>query len=78
MLSRAYTLTNASNRILYSKSFGLLGCSSKAIGAQIASGSGVICFTGDQGFQMNIQELQFIAARNLPILTVVINNNSQV
>lgn len=76
-LSRAYTLTNASNRILYSKSFGLLGCSlPKAIGAQIASGSRVICFTGDQGFQMNIQELQFIAARNLPILIVVVNNNS--
>ncbi len=76
-LSRAYTLSNASNRILYSKSFGLLGCSlPKAIGAQIASGSKVICFTGDQGFQMNMQELQFVAARNLPILIVVVNNNS--
>ncbi len=76
-LSRAYTLANVSNLILYSRSFGLLGCSlPKAIGAQMASGSKVICFTGDQGFQMNIQELQSIAANNLPILIVAINNNS--
>jgi acetolactate synthase-1/2/3 large subunit len=76
-LSRAYTHANVSNRILYSKSFGLLGCSlPKAIGAQIASGSKVICFTGDQGFQMNIQELQFITTNKLQILIVVVNNNS--
>jgi len=76
-LSRAYTLAGVSNRILFSKSFGLLGCSlPKAIGVQIASGSKVICFTGDQGFQMNMQELQFITTNNLPILIVVINNNS--
>lgn len=76
-LSRAYSLSKVSNRILFSKSFGLLGCSlPKAIGAQIASGSKVICFTGDQGFQMNMQELQFVAKNGLPILIVVVNNNS--
>lgn len=76
-LSRAYAFAKVSNRILFSKSFGLLGCSiPKAIGAHIASGSKIFCFTGDQGFQMNMQELQFIATNNLPILIIVINNNS--
>lgn len=76
-LSRAYSIAKVSNRIMFSKSFGLLGCSlPKAIGAQLGSGEKVICFTGDQGFQMNIQELQFIATNHLPILIVVVNNNS--
>ena len=76
-LSRAYSLSKVSNRIIFSKSFGLLGCSlPKAIGAQIVSGSKVICFTGDQGFQMNMQELQFIVTNHMPILIVVVNNNS--
>ena len=36
----------------------------------------VVCFTGDQGFQMNIQELQAIAHDKLPILIVVMNNSA--
>jgi acetolactate synthase-1/2/3 large subunit len=76
-LSRAYALSNVSNRVLYSKSFGALGCSlPKAIGAYYATRKRVFCFTGDQGFQMNIQELQFIANKNLPITIILINNFS--
>lgn len=74
-LSQAYCSTGIKNRILYSKTYGSLGNSlSKAIGAYYATRRPVVCFTGDQGFQMNIQELQLIAQEKLPITVVVINN----
>lgn len=76
-LSHAYTGAEIGNRILYSKSFGTLGSSlGKAVGAHYAARGPVVCFTGDQGFQFNIQELQFIASHQLPIYIVVINNQS--
>jgi acetolactate synthase-1/2/3 large subunit len=76
-LSRAYALAGKSNRVLYSKSFGALGCSlPKAIGAHYATGKTVLCFAGDQGFQMNIQELQLIAHEGLPVKIIVLNNAS--
>lgn len=47
-----------------------------SIGAQIAQpGRQVVCFIGDGGLQMNIQELQTIAHYRLPIHIVVLNNN---
>ena len=76
-LSRGYQLADVRNRILYSKTFGTLGCSlPKAIGAQYAHRAPVICFTGDQGLQMNLQELQTVASNRLPILITVLNNHS--
>ncbi|GHV93951.1 acetolactate synthase [Spirochaetia bacterium] len=76
-LALAYTFSGITNRILYSKSFGALGCSlAKAIGAYYATHERVLCFTGDQGFQMNIQELQFIAHERLPVTVVILNNTS--
>ncbi len=76
-LSRAFAYGKLNNRVIYSKSFGALGCSlPKAIGAFYATKKPVICFAGDQGFQLNIQELQFIAMNKLPILIVVMNNSS--
>lgn len=76
-LAHGYAGAEISNRILYSKSFGTLGVSlGKAIGAHYASGSPVICFIGDQGFQFNIQELQFVASHGLPIQIVVLNNHA--
>lgn len=76
-LSRAYTYAKVGNRILYSKSFGALGCAlPKAIGAYCASGVPVICFTGDQGFQLNQQELQSLAQEELQITVFLINNRS--
>lgn len=76
-LSRAHAYYGGSNRVLYPKSFEALGCSlSKAIGAHFATREHVVCFSGDQGFQMNIQELQFIASQNLPITIVLLNNAS--
>ena len=47
-----------------------------AIGAYYATGKEVVCFAGDGGFQMNIQELQWIKRENIPIRIFVMNNNS--
>jgi acetolactate synthase-1/2/3 large subunit len=76
-LSRAYILSGKTNRALYSNNFGSLGCSlPKAIGAYYSTKKRLLCFVGDQGFQINLQELQFVASKNLPITIVVLNNMS--
>ena len=76
-ITTAYSYQNASNRILYSGSFGTLGNAlPKSIGAYYATRKPVVCFTGDQGVQFNIQELQCIAVNQLPITVVIVNNNS--
>lgn len=76
-VSRAYVDAGIKNRILYSKSFGVLGCAiPKAIGATHASHMPVICVVGDQGFQLNSQELQMIAQENLPVQIYILNNKS--
>jgi acetolactate synthase-1/2/3 large subunit len=47
-----------------------------AMGAQIARPDAtVVCIAGDASFQMNLQELQTIAERNLPVKVFVINNH---
>lgn len=76
-VSRAAALVESTNRILYSKSFGALGNSlGKGIGVYYAAKSRVVCFVGDQGIQINIQELQYIGQHKLPILIIVLNNSS--
>ena len=76
-VSRASVYAHNNHRSYYSKSFGALGCGlGKAIGVYYASHKPVICFVGDQGLQMNIQELQFISQHRLPIRVVIINNSS--
>lgn len=76
-VSRGYELCGVRNRILYSKSFGALGCGiGKAIGAYYQTKKPVVCFVGDQGFQLNIQELQLIAKEKLPITIFIVNNES--
>lgn len=46
-----------------------------AIGAQLARPEAtVICIAGDASFQMNIQELQTVVERNVPVKVFVINN----
>lgn len=75
-VSRACAHSLRKGNLLYSKSFATLGSAMvKAIGAYYATKNPVVCFIGDQGFQMNIQELQYISQHQLPILTVVLNNN---
>lgn len=47
-----------------------------AIGIYYAKKCCVVSINGDGGFQMNLQELQFIARENLPIKVVILNNHS--
>ena len=76
-VSRAAVESKCENRVCYSKSFGALGCAlGKAIGAYYGSRKPVLCFIGDQGLQLNIQELQFISQHQLPITIVVLNNHT--
>lgn len=62
--------------VLFSGGHGAMGYSlPAAIGAYYGSGKKpIVCFNGDGGIQMNIQELQYIARDQLPIKIVVMNN----
>jgi len=76
-LSRAAVESNCRNRVMYSKSFGAMGCGlGKAIGAYYGSHKPVVCVVGDQGLQLNIQELQYISQYRLPISIVLLNNKT--
>lgn len=62
-------------QILFSGGHGAMGYSlPAAIGAHYGAGKTVVSFNGDGGFQMNIQELQFIAREKLPVKVIVFNN----
>ena len=65
-------------RLLNSTGLGSMGYSlPAAIGAVFACpGQQIICFTGDGGLQMNIQELMLVGQRQLPIKCIVFNNNT--
>lgn len=65
-------------RLLNSSGFGSMGYSiPAAVGASFASnGKKVISFSGDGGFQMNLQELLLISKKNLDIKVIVFNNNT--
>ena len=74
--SRAYEKARCKDSVLMSKSFGTLGSSvGKAIGAYYATHKDIVCVAGDQGFQYNIQELQYICHNQLPIKILLLNNN---
>lgn len=76
-VSRASVYIKGIHRTYYSKSFGALGCGlGKAIGVCYATRKPVLCFVGDQGLQINIQELQFIAQHRLPIMIMLVNNTA--
>lgn len=75
-VSRACAHSKQNGIVLYSKSFATLGSAMvKAIGTYYATRKPVVCFIGDQGFQMNSQELLYISQHKLPILVVVMNNS---
>lgn len=69
--------TKENQRVLFSGGMGAMGfalpCS---IGACIASNKRTIVIAGDGGIQMNIQELEVIKRRNLPIKIFVLNNKN--
>ena len=62
-------------KMLTSGGLGAMGFSlPAAIGASFCSNN-VVAVSGDGGFQMNIQELEVIKRRNLPVKIIVLNNN---
>lgn len=64
-------------RILFSGGHGAMGYSlPAAIGAAIATKKKVVCFNGDGGFQMNMQELEVIRREKLPIKIIILNNHA--
>jgi len=64
-------------RVLIAGGMGAMGFALPvAIGASIATSKSSIVITGDGGVQMNIQELETIKRRNLPIKIFVLNNFS--
>lgn len=76
-LARAYAFAKVDYPVFYSKSFSSLGCSlAKGIGAYFATKAPVVCFSGDQGLQFNIQELQFLASNCISVVIVLLNNVS--
>lgn len=67
----------AGQRIFHNKGTGAMGLGQPAaIGACLASGNRrTVCFDGDGGFQMNLQELETIRRLDLPIKLFVVNNS---
>ena len=64
-------------KVLFTGGLGSMGFSlPAAIGAALGSNQRTIVITGDGGLQMNIQELEVIHSRNLPIKIFIINNAS--
>ena len=67
--------TKVDQRVLFSGGMGAMGFAlPTAIGATIATGKRALVIAGDGGFQMNIQELEVIKRRNLPIKIFIMNN----
>lgn len=64
-------------KFLFSGGHGAMGYSlPAAIGATYVQDEPVLAFAGDGAFQMNIQELQWVARENLPVKVFVLNNHA--
>jgi acetolactate synthase-1/2/3 large subunit len=69
--------THYNQRVLFSGGMGAMGFALPiAIGSSIATNKTSIVIVGDGGIQMNIQELEVIKRRDLPIKIFVLNNKS--
>ena len=67
----------ATQRVLFSGGMGAMGFALPAyIGACICSNKKTVVIAGDGGIQMNIQELEVINRRKLPIKIFVLNNKN--
>lgn len=74
--AQSFTI-NDGQKILFSGAHGSMGFSlPAAIGAYYGTGECVLCFSGDGGVQMNIQELQWVAREQIPVKIFVFNNDS--
>lgn len=73
--AKAFAEANKRSTVLISKTFASLGLAlPKAIGAHYATGKRIVCIVGDQGFQYNSQELQFVKQWRIPIQIVLVND----
>lgn len=72
-----YSFTNP-NKWVTSGGLGTMGFGlPAAIGAQLASPNDtVVCFVGDAGFQMTLQELSVLQEKNLPVKVIIVNNHA--
>jgi len=62
-------------RVLFSGGLGAMGFAlPAAIGASLGTGRRSIVIVGDGGFQMNIQELEILKRRKLPVKIFIMNN----
>ena len=76
-LSRAHNYLKLKNKVLFSMGLACLGNAlCKSIGVFYASKQPVVCLIGDQGAQMNIQELEFLAYNRTPVFIILINNQA--
>ena len=77
MLSAQALEVKKGQRILFTGGLGSMGFAlPSAIGATLGTGNRAIVIAGDGGIQMNIQELEVIYSRNLPIKIFILNNSS--
>lgn len=76
-VAQSFNVQNG-QRVLFTGGHAAMGYAlPAAIGAYYSSPTKpIVCFTGDGGFQMNIQELQFIQREKLPIKIILFNNSS--
>ncbi len=63
-------------RFISSAGLGCMGFSLPAAIGTAITGKRVFAISGDGGFQMNIQELEIIKRRNLPIKIIILNNKN--
>ncbi len=75
---RHFSFSHPERQLLTSSGHGTMGFDlPAAIGAKMAAPrTKVLCVVGDGSFQMNIQELAFIAERNLDIKILVLDNHA--
>ena len=65
------------HKLLFSGNFGSMGYAlPAAIGAYYALKRPILCVIGDGGFQMCMSDLNYISKNNLPITTLVVNNDA--
>ncbi len=75
--AKAFAEANKRSTVLISKTFASLGLAlPKAIGAHYATGKRIVCIVGDQGFQYNSQELQFVKQWQIPVQIVLVNDRA--
>lgn len=76
MWAAQYTRFEAKRRFASSGGLGTMGYGlGAAIGAAIGSGDKTVLITGDGSFGMNLNEMATLAAYNVPVVVILLNNS---